>query len=69
MTTDGYRSDQTYTMRRPVHAANLREGDRVRYLGSMRTVSGVHRSLGNGWAVTFSDGPAANFVGTVYVQR
>jgi hypothetical protein len=59
----------TYKLPEAINAGDLREDDRLRYLGELRTVSAVQRSLGNGWEVTFTDGPSANLVGTVHVLR
>jgi hypothetical protein len=58
-----------FALPQPISAGDLREGDRLRYLGALRTVRVVERSLGSGWHVTFSDGPSATFVGAVYVLR
>ena len=48
-------------------ASELEPGMRVRYLGRVHTVTGVRRSLGNGWTAMLEGGPAATFVGTVGV--
>jgi len=53
-----------YQLRRP---DQMNPGDQFRYHGALRTVTGVRRSLGNGWIVSLQDYATANVYGAEYV--
>lgn len=48
----------------PTNSKNLRRGDSIYYLGKVRTLRAIRRSLGCGHIVTFANGLTATWNGS-----